>query len=143
MCVNCLYTFKVFELLLDSFILSHKSGIKVLNFCKSVPVMLFLMRGICFLKSRSESIQAFHFVCIFIPFMLIIIYEGVKFFNLFRRYRKEQMDEMQAERDKIEAEKAENAKMLEELKVLKPADIESLYLIIDDAAQARVTALLL
>ncbi|MQT55596.1 MULTISPECIES: hypothetical protein [Pseudomonas] len=33
--------------------------------------------------------------------------------------------------------------MLEELKVLKPADIESLYLIIDDAAQARVTALLL
>ena len=33
--------------------------------------------------------------------------------------------------------------MLEEPKVLKPADIESLYLIIDDAAQARVTALLL
>ena len=31
--------------------------------------------------------------------------------------------------------------VLEELKVLKPADIESLYLIIDDAAQARVTAL--
>ncbi|MCZ7175985.1 hypothetical protein NK362_23880, partial [Salmonella enterica] len=33
--------------------------------------------------------------------------------------------------------------MLEELKVLKPAEIESLYLIMDDAAQARVTALLL
>ena len=32
---------------------------------------------------------------------------------------------------------------LEVLKVLKPAEIESLYLIIDDAAQARVTALLL
>ena len=32
---------------------------------------------------------------------------------------------------------------LEVLKVLKPADIESLYLIMDDAAQARVTALLL
>lgn len=60
-----------------------------------------------------------YFVCIFIPFMLIIIYEGVKFFNLFRRYRKEQMDEMQAERDKIEAERLENAKMLEELKALK------------------------
>ena len=29
------------------------------------------------------------------------------------------MEEMQAERDKIEAEKAENAKMLEELKALK------------------------
>ncbi|WP_338661099.1 hypothetical protein V6L81_00035 (plasmid) [Pseudomonas bubulae] len=34
--------------------------------------------------------------------------------------------------------------MLEELKVLKPAEIESLYLIIGDPpAQARVTALLL
>jgi len=60
-----------------------------------------------------------YFVCIFIPFMLIILYEGVKFFNLFRRYKKEQMEEMQAEKDKIEAEKAENAKMLEELKALK------------------------
>ena len=60
-----------------------------------------------------------YFVCIFTPFMLIIIYEGVKFFNLFRRYKKEQMEEMQAERDKIEAEKLENAKMLEELKALK------------------------
>ena len=65
-----------------------------------------------------------YFVCIFTPFMLIILYEGVKFFNLFRRYKKEQMDEMQAERDKIEAEKAENAKMLEELKALK-AQLES------------------
>ena len=60
-----------------------------------------------------------YFVCIFTPFMLIILYEGVKFFNLFRRYKKEQMEEMQAERDKIEAEKMENAKMLEELKALK------------------------
>lgn len=60
-----------------------------------------------------------YFVCIFIPFMLIIIYEGVKFFNLFRRYRNEQMEEMQAERDRIDAERAENAKMLEELKALK------------------------
>ena len=60
-----------------------------------------------------------YFVCIFIPFMLIIIYEGVKFFNLFRRYKKEQMEEMQSERDKIEADKAENARMLEELRALK------------------------
>lgn len=65
-----------------------------------------------------------YFVCIFTPFMLIILYEGVKFFNLFRRYKKEQMEEMQAEKDKIEAEKAENAKMLEELKALK-AQLES------------------
>lgn len=60
-----------------------------------------------------------YFVCIFTPFMLIIMYEGVKFFNLFRRYKKEQMEEMKAEREKIEAEKIENAKMLEELRALK------------------------
>ncbi|MBQ4037730.1 MAG: signal peptidase I [Clostridia bacterium] len=60
-----------------------------------------------------------YFLCIFTPFMLIILYEGIKFFNLFRRYKKEQMEEMQAEKDKIEQEKAENAKMLEELKALK------------------------
>lgn len=60
-----------------------------------------------------------YFICIFAPFFLIILYEGVKFFNLFRRYKKEQMEEMQAERDRIEAERAENAKMLEELRALK------------------------
>ena len=60
-----------------------------------------------------------YFICIFTPFMLLIVYEGVKFFNLFRRYKKEQMEEMQAEREKIEAEKLENAKMLEELRALK------------------------
>ena len=60
-----------------------------------------------------------YFICIFTPFMLIIIYEGIKFFNLFRRYKQEQMEEMQAERDEIEQQRAENAKMLEELKALK------------------------
>lgn len=60
-----------------------------------------------------------YFICIFTPFMLIILYEGVKFFNLFRRYKREQMEQMQAEKEKIAAEKEENAKMLEELKALK------------------------
>lgn len=60
-----------------------------------------------------------YFVCIFTPFMLIIIYEGVQFFNLFRRYKQEQMEQMQAEKDQIEAEKAANAAMLEELRALK------------------------
>lgn len=57
-----------------------------------------------------------YFLCIFTPFMVIILYEGVKFFNLFRRYKQEQMQE---ERDKIEAEREENAKMPGELKTLK------------------------
>ena len=65
-----------------------------------------------------------YFVCIFTPFMLIIIYEAVKFFALFRQYKQEQMEQMQAERDQIQAEKEENAKMLEELRALK-AQLES------------------
>ncbi len=60
-----------------------------------------------------------YFICIFTPFMLIILYEGTKFFHLFRRYKNEQMEEMQAERTKIEEERAANAKMLEELQALK------------------------
>lgn len=65
-----------------------------------------------------------YFICIFTPFMLIIIYEAVKFFNLFRRYRQEQMDELQTEKDQIASEKEENARILEELKALK-AQLES------------------
>ena len=60
-----------------------------------------------------------YFTCIFLPFMLIIIYEAIRFFTLFRRYKAEQMAAVQAEREQIEAERAENARMLEELKALK------------------------
>lgn len=67
-----------------------------------------------FLKSTPG-----YFVCIFIPFMLIILYQAVRFVNLFRTYKKEQMEEMQAEKDKLEAERAENERMLEELRALK------------------------
>ena len=67
-----------------------------------------------FLKTTQGYI-----VCIFVPFMLLIMYQAINFFRLFRRYKKEQMEEMQAERDRIEAERAENAKMLAELQALK------------------------
>jgi signal peptidase len=60
-----------------------------------------------------------YFVCIFVPFMLLIVYEGIRFFALFRQYKREQMDELETERAKIEEERAENAKMLEELRALK------------------------
>lgn len=60
-----------------------------------------------------------YFVCIFAPFMLIIVYEGVRFFQLFRKYRQEQMEQMQEERAKIEQERAANAEMLAQLQALK------------------------
>ncbi len=60
-----------------------------------------------------------YIICIFIPFMLLILYQGINCIRLFRRYRKEQMDAMQAEKDKISAEREETAKMLAELQALK------------------------
>lgn len=60
-----------------------------------------------------------YFVCIFVPFMLLIVYQGVNFVRLFRRYKAEQNEEINAEREQIAAERAENAKLLEELQALK------------------------
>ena len=57
-------------------------------------------------------------------FMLLILYQGVNCIRLFRRYKQEQMDELKAKQDAIEAERAENARMIEELKALK-AQLES------------------
>ena len=51
--------------------------------------------------------------------MLLILYQGINVIRLFRRYKKEQMEEMQAERDKIDAERLENQKMMAELMALK------------------------
>jgi len=60
-----------------------------------------------------------YFVCIFVPFMLLILYQGINFFNVFKKYKNEQVNAMKAEREKIEKERAENARMLKELKELQ------------------------
>ena len=60
-----------------------------------------------------------YIICILIPFLLLILYNGVNVITLFRKYKKEQMAEMQAERDKIEAERAEAQRMMQELMALK------------------------
>ena len=58
-------------------------------------------------------------VCILVPFLLLILIQGLNSIKLFRRYRKERMEEMEEERMKIEAERAESQKMMEELLALK------------------------
>lgn len=60
-----------------------------------------------------------YITCIFIPFVLIIIYQGFNCIKLFRRYKGEQMEEMQAEKDRLAAEREENARMIAELQALK------------------------
>jgi signal peptidase I len=60
-----------------------------------------------------------YIVCILVPFLLLILYNGVNVIRLFRKYKREQMEAMQAERDKIDAERAENQRMMQELLALK------------------------
>ncbi len=60
-----------------------------------------------------------YIVCILIPFLLLILYNGVNVVRLFRKYKREQMEEMQSERDRLEAERAENQRMMAELLELK------------------------
>lgn len=60
-----------------------------------------------------------YIICIFVPFMLLIIYQGVNCIRLFRRYKSEQNAEIEAEKQKIQEERDEAAKMLAELQALK------------------------
>lgn len=60
-----------------------------------------------------------YFLCIFVPFMLLILYQGVKFFRLFRRYKREQMEELDEERRKVEAERQEAAEMMRKIQELQ------------------------
>lgn len=67
-----------------------------------------------------------YIVCILIPFLLLILSQGINFIKIFRQYKKEQMAEMQAEREKIDAERlaaqkelAEAQKMMEELRLMR------------------------
>jgi signal peptidase I len=60
-----------------------------------------------------------YIVCILVPFLLLILYNGVNVIRLFRKYKREQMEAMQAERDKLDEERAENQRMMQELLALK------------------------
>ena len=71
-------------------------------------------RFFMFLKTTPGYI-----VCILIPFLLLILIQGLNCIKLFRRYKLEQMAEMREERAKIEEERAESQKMMAELLALK------------------------
>ena len=67
-----------------------------------------------FLKSTPGYI-----VCILVPFLLLILLEGIRCIRLFRKYKAEQQAELQAERDKIEADRVETQRMMQELLAMK------------------------
>lgn len=76
-------------------------------------------RFFMFLKTTPGYI-----VCILIPFLLLILIQGINCIRLFRRYKLEQMAEMKEERAKIEEERAESQKMMAELLALKAQLVE-------------------
>lgn len=60
-----------------------------------------------------------YIVCILIPFLLLILLEGIRCIRLFKKYKAEQQAQLQEERDKIEAERAEAQRMMKELLAMK------------------------
>ena len=78
---------------------------------KSIPkIGTFFM----FLKTTPGYI-----CCIFIPFMGLILLQAINSIVLFRKYKREQQEELQAERDAIVKERAESQKMMAELLKLR------------------------
>lgn len=60
-----------------------------------------------------------YIVCILVPFLILILIEGIRCISLFRKYKAAQQSELQAERDKIEADRAEAQKLMQELLRMK------------------------
>ncbi|MBR2970903.1 MAG: hypothetical protein IKC48_03810 [Clostridia bacterium] len=62
-----------------------------------------------------------YIVCILVPFLLLILYNGINVIRLFRRYKKEQSAILQAEKDQIAAERKHNEEMLKQLQEMQAA----------------------
>ncbi len=60
-----------------------------------------------------------YIICIFVPFLILVLVQGFNCIQLFRRYKMEQMQEIEAEKKEIEEERRRSAEMLKELQELK------------------------
>ena len=71
-----------------------------------------------------------YIVCIFLPFLILIFVQGINSIKLFQKYKREQLAEMESEREKqklemdeersrIEAERLESQKMMQEILKLR------------------------
>lgn len=60
-----------------------------------------------------------YILCILVPFLLLIGYNGLNCILLFRRYKREQMEELQAEKDKLAEERRQSAEMMRQLQALR------------------------
>ena len=92
-------------------------------------------RIICQYKAKMPGVGRFfrflkttpgYIVCIFLPFLILILVQGFNSIKLFQRYKREQLAEIEAQREKqrlemneersrIEAERLESQKMMQEI----------------------------
>lgn len=56
-----------------------------------------------------------YILCILVPFMLLIAYNGIQCVILFREYKREQLRELREERRKLQAERRRTEEMMQEL----------------------------
>ena len=56
-----------------------------------------------------------YIVCILIPFLLLIIYQGLNCVKIFKMYKAEQMAELQAEKDALEDQRRQSEAMMAQL----------------------------
>ena len=81
---------------------------------KYVGKVVGLGKFFAFLKTTPGYI-----ICILVPFLLLIISQGINCIRLFRSYKKEQMAEIEEERKKLEQEREESNRMMKEILELK------------------------
>lgn len=60
-----------------------------------------------------------YLVCILLPFLLLILYQGVNCVRIFRQYKREQMQELQDEKDAIAAQRRQAEEMMAQMLRLK------------------------
>lgn len=60
-----------------------------------------------------------YILCVLIPFLILILFQGINCIVLFRKYKKEQNDQIAAEREQLEREREESQRMMAELLELK------------------------
>lgn len=56
-----------------------------------------------------------YIICILIPFLLLILYQGLNCVRVFKRYKADQMADLQAEKDALEAQKKQSEDMMAKL----------------------------
>lgn len=60
-----------------------------------------------------------YIVCILIPFLTLIVYQGLNCVKIFKLYKEEQMEQLQAEKDALEAQRKQSEEMLAQLMAMQ------------------------